>query len=37
MYDHFGQCGVDPRNIAQRVMEVCGMMSHTHGTPDHAD
>ena len=22
MYDHFGACGVDPRNIAQRVMDV---------------
>ena len=22
MYDHFGACGVDPRNLAQRIMEV---------------
>lgn len=22
MYDHFGACAVDPRNLAQRVMEV---------------
>ncbi|BDA42224.1 hypothetical protein COCOBI_03-1110 [Coccomyxa sp. Obi] len=22
MYDHFGACGVDPRNIAQRVMDI---------------
>ncbi|CAK0769965.1 hypothetical protein CVIRNUC_003720 [Coccomyxa viridis] len=22
MYDHFGACGVDPRNLAQRIMEI---------------
>ena len=22
MYDNFGTCGVDPRNIAQRIMDI---------------
>ena len=27
MYDNFGTCGVDPRNIAQRIMDIRSVLA----------